>query len=181
MSLLGKKFKLYSYGSLPPFKKLPDEILELNAMHIYAAFLFLQSDKEWGLFFEDDAIIEPDFFNRIEDLANLNFSKPVWINLNDGAGLSRTNSDPRPDKNGLFRVIPPSTRCATAYMINRSYVKRLKDLILVHGLSDWLPIDVFYQIANRKLRATAFWSEPPIVIQGSESGVYKSNLGKLRG
>ena len=180
MSFLGKKYQIHSLGSLPSFEKLPREILELNAMHIYALFLFLQSGKEWGLFFEDDALIEQDFFNKVEGIGDLRFSKPVWINLNGGAGLVRTSSDPAPDEHGLFKVIPPNTRCATAYMINREYVERLKDLILVHGLPDWLPIDVLFQVANRKLRAKSFWSDPPVVTQGSESGFYKSNLTKIR-
>lgn len=180
MSLVGRKYQKHSYGSLPRFERLPKQILELNAMHIYAIFLFLQSGKEWGLVLEDDAVMEPNFFEKLEGICKLKYSKPVWMNLNGGAGLVRTKSDPSPDMNGLFQVIPPTTRCATAYVINRRYVERLKDLILVHGLPDWLPIDVFYQVANRKLRAQAFWSEPPIVIQGSESGRYKSNLGQHR-
>lgn len=149
-------------------------------MHVYALFLFLQSDCEWGLFLEDDAIPEQDFFIKLEKIAKLKRKKPIWINLNSGAGLVRTSSDPQPDKYGLFRVIPANTRCATAYMINRAYAVRLKDLILVHGLADWLPIDLFYQVANRKLRAKSFWIEPPVVVQGSESGRYDSGLGKHR-
>lgn len=180
LSFLGGRFHSHTFGSLPRFKRLPKQILELNAMHIYALFLFLQSGKEWGLVFEDDAVLKPSFFEKLEEISKLRYTRPVWINLNDGADLVRTESDPIPDQNGLFRVKPPTTRCATTYLINRNYVLRLKDLILVHGLPDWLPIDVFYQVANRKLRALSFWSEPSIVIQGSESGKYKSNLGRYR-
>lgn len=179
-SFFGPRFKKTTFGSLPSDDRLPKRILELNAMHIHAILLFLQENKEWGLFLEDDSVFDEKGLDQARLIAKLNKHGPTWINLNDGAGLERTNSDPIVDENGLFRVKPPTTRCASAYMINREYALRFKDLMMVHGLPDWLPIDLIYQVANRKMSAESYWSEPAKFVQGSSAGIYKSNLESLR-
>ena len=179
-SLLGPRFKDTSFGSLPSMNRLPNRILEVNAMHVHALLLFLQADHEWGLFLEDDSVFSSEALQQVSIISQDKRKQAIWINLNDGAELKRTSSDKLTDKYGLFRVKPPTTRCASAYMINRKYAERLKDLIIVHGLPDWLPIDVMFQVANRRIGAEAYWSDPAKFIQGSESGIYSSNLKNLR-
>jgi hypothetical protein len=179
-SLFGKRFKKVSFGSLPNDARLPRNILELNVMHIHAVLLFIQDNKEWGLFLEDDSVFSQEGLKQVSVISKEKKLKPTWINLNDGAGLARTSSEKTVNEAGLFRVKPPATKCASAYVINREYALRLKDLIMVHGIPDWLPIDVLYQVANRKMHAESYWSEPIRFIQGSSSGIYKSSLESLR-
>ena len=179
-SLFGERFKKVTFGSLPNDARLPRNILELNVMHIHSVLLFIQDNKEWGLFLEDDSVFSEEGLGQVSVISREKKLKPTWINLNDGAGLTRTSSEKRVNEAGLFRVKPPATRCASAYVINREYALRLKDLIMVHGIPDWLPIDVLYQIANRKMHAESYWSEPIRFIQGSSSGIYKSSLESIR-
>lgn len=180
MSLLGKRFSTLTYGSLPRFEKLPNSVLELTKMHLLALTKSTQIESEWCLVLEDDVIPEPDFSQRLTLISEKKFSRPVWINLNAGAGLLRTSSEAFPDEVGLFRVRPPNTRCSAAYMVNKKYVEAFLDLVLQSGVPDWLPIDVIYQITNRKLRALSFWTEPPLFEQGSETGLYQSSLSRFR-
>lgn len=179
-SLFGERFKKVKFGSLPDDARLPRNILELNVMHIHSVLLFIQDNKEWGLFLEDDSVFSEEGLGQVSIISREKKLKPTWINLNDGAGLARTSSEKTVNEAGLFRVKPPATRCASAYMINREYALRLKDLIMVHGIPDWLPIDILYQVANRKMRSESYWSEPVRFIQGSSSGIYKSSLESLR-
>lgn len=179
-SVFASRFEKTTFGSLPSQIRLPDNILELNLMHIQAVQLFLQGKKEWGLFLEDDSVFSEIGLKQVGFISAKQVNRPTWINLNDGAQLFRTSSDPLPDANGLFRVIPPNTRCSSAYMINRKYALKLNKLIGIHGLPDWLPIDVIYQVANRKISAKSYWSEPVNFIQGSSSGKYLSNFASLR-
>ena len=179
-SLLGKQFHHITYGSLPSITRLPDKILEVSAMHVKAVRKFLISKKEWGLFLEDDSIFDSQSLLIVNEIANRRERKPCWINLNDGAGLGKTKSDPKSDDLGFFRVKPPSTRCASAYIINRSYALRFEELVKTYGLPGWLPIDCIYHVANRRMSALSYWSEKSIFIQGSESGAYCSNLEQVR-
>ena len=178
--LIGPRFSHITFGSLPRVSPLPGAILELNLMHIKALMDFSQSEYEWGLFLEDDSLIGEGALSQVKGIVSQNYSKPVWINLSDGAGLGRTKSDKQSDPNGLFRVKPPTTRCASTYLINREYALRFERLMAKHGLPEWLPIDVIYQIKNKKMKAHSYWSDPIRFSQGSSSGVYKSNLNIFR-
>ena len=103
------------------------------------------------------------------------------MNLNSGANLTRTSSDPKPDKFGLFRVIPAGTRCAAAYLVSKDLAIEILSLIEKFGTPTWLPIDLVYQAALRKTKAKAYWQEPVSFLQGSEEGQFKSNLDGRRG
>jgi hypothetical protein len=132
------------------------------------------------LILEDDAVPIEGAFNLIKDLARNINSSNTWINLNSGAGLVRTKSEGEPDKYGLFKVKPASTRCAVAYMVTRDLAIKMNKIIDEYGLPDWLPIDLIYQALLRKTKATSYWQEPAQVIQGSEDGSYKSTFDVIR-
>jgi hypothetical protein len=178
--LIGPRFSHITYGSLPKIRPLPSAILEVNLMHIKSLRKFLESECAWGLFLEDDCVLGEGALPQVKSIVSQNFSKPIWVNLGGGAGLDRTKSDRRLDANGLFRVKPPTTRCASAYLINREYALRFESLMEKYGLPEWLPIDIIYQIANRKMKARSYWSYPIRFFQGSSSGEYESNLNVLR-
>ena len=166
----------YRYGGIPRWEKVPLPALEVTTMHYEAIRRSSISESSWTLVLEDDAVPNGDVVNRILEITNkLNTNKPIWINLNSGVNLKRTKSDKFPDELGLFRVKPPSTRCAVAYLTNRSYVDSAIQLFSKYPLPDWLGIDFIYQVVNRKIGAKSFWTEPVLFLQGSETGLYKSN------
>jgi hypothetical protein len=167
-------------GALPNLKELPNNLLEVTSMHLKALELAQVGTSEWILILEDDAILTKEFDSTIQRISNRTLKGPVWINVNSGAGLNRTRFEPRVNNLGLFRVRPPSTRCTTAYMLNRRYVTEAVEVFIAEGVPNFLPIDVVFQIMNRAIRAKAFWSEPSIVIQGSETGDYASQFSDLR-
>jgi len=175
-SFIGKKNNDYTTGSLPPRIQLPTSWQEVQHMHLDALRRGIASSSKWILILEDDAIPTEGAVNlTIEIAKNLNTIN-TWINLNSGASLIRTKSDPTPDGYGLFKVKPASTRCAVAYMVSRDLALKMMKLIDDNGVPDWLPIDLIYQALLRKTKATSYWQDPPSFIQGSEDGSYKSTF-----
>jgi hypothetical protein len=179
-SFIGKRNNLYTTGSLPSKVPLPISWQEVQYMHITALKKGIKSKSKWILILEDDAVPIEGAFNLIKDLARNMNSSNTWINLNSGAGLVRTKSEGEPDKYGLFKVKPASTRCAVAYMVTRDLAINMDKIIDEYGLPDWLPIDLIYQALLRKTKATSYWQEPAQVIQGSEDGSYKSTFDVIR-
>jgi hypothetical protein len=175
------KNNMYTTGSLPMKKSLPKPQLEVQRMHITALKRGIDTNSKWILILEDDAIPTEDAFDLVNKIAES--FKPIntWINLNSGAGLKRTKSDPAPDSFGLFEVTPAATRCVTACLISRDLAIKTIELVDKHGLPEWLPIDFILQAALRKTKARAFWQEPVSFLQGSEEGHYKSSLEGKRG
>jgi hypothetical protein len=152
--------------------------LEVQQMHMLAIKKGLESNTDWILVIEDDSIFEIADFKRVYQIAeHFNSAEPIWINLNDGAGLLRTKSDKLLNFEGLFRVKPPAVRCSSAYLVSATFAKLFLDLVNKWGLPDWLPIDYIFHVAMRRIKGVkTFWQEPPIFLQGSENGFYKSGL-----
>jgi len=180
-SFISHKNNLLTTGSLPIKKSLPKPQLEVQRMHMTALKRGIDTKSKWILILEDDAIPTEGAFELVNKIiANV---KPTntWVNLNSGAGLKRTKSDPVPDIFGLFQVSPAATRCVTACLISRDLAIKILELVDKHGLPEWLPIDLILQAALRKTKARAFWQEPVSFLQGSEEGHYKSSLEGKRG
>jgi hypothetical protein len=177
IALLVPKFKFITTGTVPKFSKLMKNQLELSAMHLYAIKAGLESNQDWILILEDDAILNREFKNEILLITRkYSHKKRIFINLNSGAGMTHTASDPKPNEIGIYRVLPIGVRCTTSYLISRETAKHLTALFDEHGIQDWLPIDVHIQIALQKIRAKTYWQDPPLFSQGSEDGSYQSNL-----
>ena len=167
-------------GSLPPLENMSNPLMEVTMMHIEALIRAKRREAEWTLVLEDDAILPNDILSRLYSLILTKSSKPIWINLNSGAGLKRTKFDSKVNQLGLFQVRPPTTRCCTAYMINRSYLDKVLNNLSTYGIPNYVPIDFLMSILNRAVKAKSFWSEPPIIEQGSENGKFTSELSKSR-
>jgi hypothetical protein len=180
-SHISHRNNLLTTGSLPIKRALPEPQLEVQRMHITAIKRGIETNSKWILILEDDAIPTDGAFDLVNKMAQT--IKPIntWINLNSGAGLKRTKSDPVPDSFGLFQVIPAATRCVTSCLISRDLAIKIIELVEEHGLPEWLPIDFILQAALRKTKARAFWQEPVSFLQGSEEGHYKSSLEGYRG
>jgi hypothetical protein len=156
-SFISHKNNLLTTGSLPIKKSLPEPQLEVQRMHMTALKLGIDTKSKWILILEDDAIPTEGAFELVNKI--IENIKPIntWINLNSGAGLKRTKSDPIPDSFGLFQVTPAATRCVTACLISRDLAIKILELVDKHGLPGWLPIDFILQAALRKTKACAFW------------------------
>ena len=179
MSFLGRRRKKYTIGSLPPKAPLSNNHLELQKMHFAAVLKGIECNKPWFLVLEDDAILNQNSIQVIIKLIDhLPKREIIWVNLNSGAGLGRTESDKASDEHGLYKIVPASTRCTTSYLISLEFAKKFKLIVENYGMPNWLPIDYIFNVALRKTKATAYWQDPPIILQGSESGAYPSNLRK---
>jgi hypothetical protein len=176
LSFSSKRPNTLTTGSLPERKTLPNAWLEVQDMHLTALFMGLATSSKWILVLEDDAIPTQNAFELLDLIVKEVKPNNIWINLNDGAGLKRTSSDQEPNKLGLFRVRPAATRCATAYLVSADLARNLLKLVEEFGMPDWLPIDLAYQAACRKLKCKTYWQEPVTFIQGSEGGQYQSNF-----
>ena len=179
-SFFAREGNTLTTGSLPQRKILPKSQLEIQRMHLTALQRGVEKSTKWILVLEDDAIPTLEAWQILDGITQGVVSGNIWMNLNSGAGLKRTSTDPSPNQYGLFRVKPAATKCATAYLVSRNLAIQILALAKIHGIPEWLPIDLVFQAALRKLKAKAYWQEPETFIQGSETGSYQSNLDGRR-
>ena len=135
-------------------------------------------NKNWPhiLIVEDDIIpIFEDTFDKIELIVRQAPKSWDSIFLGEGCGnefiRSKLSKTERISEN-LFKVPPPSTNCAEAYLIKKESAKKIYESIIPFQLvSDWELAYQFY-----KLNMNVYWSIPSIFYQGSKSGLYSSTL-----
>lgn len=166
-------------GSKPSFKRLNPNLLEFALMHIRALEKFIESEKNWFLVFEDDAIFDLDFESNLKKLIRgFNpISERVFISLGSGSGLKRRNLDFGGRSDGLFRVKPASARGLAASIFSRAAAVTIYSLIRKdNGIPDWLPIDLSMSLLLKVSSTKTYWADPEIILQGSQTGAYKSNF-----
>ena len=178
-SFLSKNKKLIT-GSIPPPEPLKPQWLEVQRMHLTCLLQGIAKGLDWILVLEDDAIPNDIAFETVGNIVNKFKPYKTWINLNSGAGLLRTRTDPEPDENGLFQIRPAATRCAVAYLISSDLAKEIVESAGLEGIPNWLPIDFYYQLMLRKFDARSYWQDPPTFTQGSENGIFMSNFARFR-
>ncbi len=155
--------------------------------HLLGIERFIASDANWLLGLEDDALGEagwPEWIVEITEQLSKYASEPVFVATSEGAGLERTGSDPAPDRLGLFRVNPPTTRTACAYLMNRSAAMAFRELLAEAGVREDAGMGFDFLIAFLALRngTRVYWTEPPVFAHGSERGVENlaSTIPRLR-
>ncbi len=181
-SRFSKRAKSSIMGSLPQRKALPSHWYEVALMHLEALERGIATNKKWILVLEDDAVIQENFVDTLQNLIKLPHHHRLWINLNDGVGpnLFIKKSDTAMPFGNFYQIKPPMTRCTVAYLVNRTLAVEILDEFKVHGIINWVPIDFAIDAIIKKLNANCYWQEPSSVLQGSSNGKYKSNLQEYR-
>lgn len=177
VSPFNKRIQASLFGSKPKFEKLEYKFLEFSLMHVRGLEVFQAEGKDWYLCFEDDAVLEPEFEDRLQQtIEAFDPSDSCLISIGTGSGLSRKKLDAKSEKNGLYKVTPSSCRGLAATLISRGAVNSLLGLIQTEGIPDWLPIDFTLSLYADIAAIETYWMDPPLVLQGSQSGHYMSNL-----
>jgi len=134
--------------------------------------------EEWPavLILEDDALLADAFVQVVEGAAaeidrDHRPLDPWYISLENSGLRFVPVADRRP---GTFLYSATTGRCAGGYMVNLAMAKMLLAAAEGGGLS--VQIDTFIDQSLPSDDVQAFWCEPPVVEQGSHSGVFTSSL-----
>lgn len=120
------------------------------------------------LILEDDVIFNDNFTNFNNFLTDTP-SDFDCIFIGDGAKLHAENVES--GKTAYLRT-SSVTRCTDSIV----YTKKLLDNIVSAYHKFTQPIDWEMELILRELNARVYWWEPTLVSQGSQTGVYRSNI-----
>jgi GR25 family glycosyltransferase involved in LPS biosynthesis len=154
-----------------PFRQISKGEISLGHKHVEVYKDIVANKHSVTLILEDDVILADDFvalFNR-----NIEQTPKDWdyIFIGSGCGLRINPNLVIPEKIA-YKKDHPATKCTDSYCITFSAAKRVLDTIIPFSL----PIDfeLNYQLERHDMNV--YWWEPPIVIQGSQCGLYDSEL-----
>jgi GR25 family glycosyltransferase involved in LPS biosynthesis len=155
--------KYYKYDSNVFNKRLSISEICVTISHFEVYQKILNDNLENVLIVEDDAIFTDNFLENLKKITDeLNNFDMCFIS--ECCNLHITNTDER------YVYKSDTSRCTSGYILNRKNLKHI-----INTLPFQYPIDWHLNTINDKIKLKYFWSEPCIIIQGSES-IYKSNL-----
>ena len=155
--------KYYKYDSNVFNRRLSTPEICVTISHFDVYQKILNDDLENVMVVEDDAIFTDNFLDNLKKITDeLNDFDICFIS--ECCNLHIDNIDDR------YVYESDMSRCTSGYILNRRNLKHI-----INTLPFQYPIDWHLNTVNDKIKLKYFWSEPCIVLQGSES-IYKSNL-----
>jgi len=181
LSLLktGKSDGTINISALSAYQMLsltPGEIslsnLSLNLKHQMAWERLASSNSEWGVILEDDVIFHASSVRQIISLVEQLCNDIDFVDIGGGCGLKpRGARFLESSLKDIYIDRFASTRTTCAYIINR----RLAKSLIKANLPILFPIDFQLNYCFSLLNPTVCWSDPELVIHGSEHGYYLSS------
>lgn len=152
------------YREFSPHYPLKPEEISLSFKHCLSMQYLISSDDDFGLFLEDDAIIDEGFFEKLDD--NLENVPDNFDVLFIGRGCKPSIS------NTPGWHFNQSDRNTDAMIIS----KRFAEQFLGHVDHNRMcyPIDHELNFFIKHTNSNVYWLEPPIVTQGSHLGIFDS-------
>ena len=155
---------------------LPDKSISTVLKHIEAQHRLLESDFDWCLVLEDDAILPSDFANKMERVLSLvdGLEEACLVFL----GGTDNRLDSRFFNSGSMTLLESPMTTAEAYLLNRRGCRERLKWLDAHTIDR--PADHFLKALDQKLGITQFRVSEPFVSQGSITGRFKTSLDTSR-
>jgi len=150
-----------------PFRSLNRVDVSLVYKHIKMYEKIVEKNILTCLVLEDDVIFEEDFVNRFN--FNLCDLPKDWDMVFIGSGCN-LRIDPLRLKDGKISYLKdhPASKCSDSYIIKKSSAEKILSTVIPFSF----PIDfeLNYQMYLHDMKV--YWWEPPLIKQGSESGLF---------
>lgn len=152
-----------------PARALRRSELSLALKHLDFYQRVKDGPADCALVLEDDAMLTGDFRDRFDGLFAGAPDDFDFIFIGSGCGLRVPNARPSVH---FYPKLTPAAKCTDSYLIRRQAAERL--LSAVPPIT--LPIDFELNYQLHALNMRVYWLEPPIVVQGSQNGTYRSAI-----
>lgn len=158
-------------GQCVPFRYINMAEISCTLNHYECIRRVSTNTQKYGLIFEDDMLGVDNFTERFNKY--LSKTPDDWDAIFMG-GCCGLRIAPNASEDGqiAFRKDHPASKCGDGYMLRTELAKKMADTMMpFNTISDW---ELSYQLWLHN--ATVYWWEPPILSQGSETGLFKSEL-----
>ena len=172
-SLWKQKTENLNYGGPVPWKELTKSEISLAYKHIKVYEDMLEHNIETALVLEDDVVFEDDFINKFN--FNLMSTPHDWDMIFIGSGCNlRIPRHKREQGKIAYLKEHPASKCTDSYLIKRSASAKLYETIFPFTM----PIDFELNHQMNRHDMSVYWWEPPVIKQGSQCGLYESEIMK---
>lgn len=166
---------------IPNFKP---SMISLMLKHFYV-YKEIASKYSHALILEDDVILTNNFINILNNYMTQLPNNYDMLFIGNGCALHIDAKLQKPnqniylkDKNNLFNCghhVHGISRCSDSYIVSNKCAKQLCHYIDNLQYKINLPSDWWINLADKHNNFNIYWAEPTIVVQGTETGLYKSS------
>lgn len=162
-----KKCELWFPGTTPRVNKPSDISVTIKYIEIYKKIA--NGKDDFAIIFEDDSVLDPRFIPKFHSLYEETPGTYDMIFMASGCNLKSTNIV---SGKNVYRKDHPATRCVGASVVKKQTCIKLLETIIPFSLCiDW-ELNYHLYLHNHEV----YWWEPPIVNQGSETGIFKTSM-----
>ena len=134
-----------------------------------------KSEHDRVLILEDDILFLEDTLSHMIEIMSEVKPEHDIVSLEDGAGLTIEKMGIEPDEETtLYKMDNGRMRCTGAYLINKKTCTKLVQLNKKRKFS--LEIDMQLWLYGALKLINVYWSHPTAFTQGSQRGVFKSEI-----
>lgn len=153
--------------------------------HVRAWGRFLDTDADFLICFEDDAVFKDDSVQKINELLDMlsrrNLDTPIYVDLAGGCMLDELKiGNLETGQDACFRFYSkPVTNTACAYLMSRQLVAVFHSTLTrrpwlrLIGI-DWMMNGLFIHMANDEVECICMHADPTIFKHGTTTGEYVS-------
>ena len=173
IQLWSEKISGLDYGGPIPHKILSESEKSIAYKHIEIWKDIAEKGVKTALILEDDVILDTDFPDQFN--FNLINTPHDWDLIFIGSGCNLRIPEHRRQKGTIaYRKAHPASKCLDSYLIKHDAAVKLYNTIS----SFTMPIDFEINHHMRTHNMVIYWWDPPIVKQGSQCGLFDSEIIK---
>ena len=156
--------------------------LSLHLKHFYIYKLMVTENIDEALIFEDDVVLSDDFMKKLTEYLTQLPTTYDMLFIGGGCQLHIPNTRLISNQYIYERCVDlnkegdGATRCTDSYIIHNRCAKKICDYVSNLNYKINLPIDWWLNIAARDNKLNVYWSEPTIVTQGSQNGLFSRSI-----
>jgi len=162
-------------------KNYDNAAIAISLSHFYA-YKQISDKYDNGLIFEDDVVLSDNFIEKINNYITELPKDYDMLFIGDGCNLHIEQDKLIPNKYIYEKCLYPTSwggdgagRCTDSYLVNKECAKTICKYINNLSYKINLPFDWWLNIAARDNKFKVYWSEPTIVTQGTQNGLFLSS------
>lgn len=161
-----------AYGNRStPHRELNIAEISCTLKHRLAIQKIAEECPNYGLIFEDDVILVPNFVYQFNQFLQSTPNDWEAIFMGCCANLRVPQNIQRPNQYA-YPMTHPASRGGDSYLLTSETAAKIRSTMDTFvTISDW---ELSYQLFKHDIKT--YWWEPPLVVQGSETGLYKTTL-----
>jgi GR25 family glycosyltransferase involved in LPS biosynthesis len=171
IDLWDSKFKSMGNANYEPHRQLKKSEFSLCFKHLKIYEDIIKNNIRTSLILEDDVVFSENFINNFN--LNICMTPKDWdfIFIGSGCGLE---IDKKTQREGqvAYKKEHPASKCTDSYVIKLSSAQKLINTLDCFTF----PIDFELNYQMFKHNMNVYWWQPPVTKQGSQSGMYRSEI-----